>query len=222
MNVTEAVTTRISTRAFLNTPVSETQLREILNIARWSPSGGNLQPWHVYGLSGESMKTFKSQVLEAASDNPAGDPIEFAMYPEKLKEPYRTRRYQCGEDLYATLKIPREDKGARLVQVAKNFDFFNAPAAFFFAIDRSMGKGQWAHLGMLMQTIALVTQEKGLASCMQEFWMLRHQLIRTFFQVPEELQLYCGMAIGYADKAHPINSLRTSRASVDEFATFRS
>jgi nitroreductase len=222
MNVTEAVTTRISTRSFLDTPVGEPELRRVLETARWSPSGGNLQPWRVYGLSGASTTDFKAALAEAQKENAIGDAMEFPMYPPELKDPYRARRFKCGEDLYATIDIPREDKGARLAQMAKNYDFFGAPAAFFFAIDRSMGPGQWAHLGMFMQTICLVAEEQGLATCMQEFWMLRHNLVRSFFAIPDELQVYCGMAIGYADKSHPINSLRTERAPVDEFAQFAS
>ncbi len=222
VNVTEAVKTRISIRSFLDTPIAEQTLREVLDVARWSPSGGNLQPWHVYALSGNSMVKFKERVKAEAAENPLGDVIEFPMYPEKLVEPYRTRRFQCGEALYATINIPRENKEARLVQLAKNFEFFGAPAAFFFAIDRSMSFGQWAHLGMFMQTIALVAQDRGLGTCMQEFWMLRHVLIRSFFSIPETQQVYCGMAIGHPNRAHPINSLRTERAAVDEFATFQS
>jgi nitroreductase len=222
MNVTEAVTQRISIRSFVDTPVAEADLRALLDTARWSPSGGNLQPWRVYALSGDSMNTFKAALAEATADNPIGESTEFAMYPPDLKEPYRTNRFKCGEDLYATIGIPREDKSARLAQMAKNYDFFGAPAAVFFAIDRVMGPGQWAHLGMFMQTLALVAEEAGLGTCMQEFWMLRHGLVRSFFSIPEELQVYCGMAIGHPDRSHPINSLRTVRANVDEFTTFLS
>lgn len=220
MNVTDAVTSRISVRAFLETPVSADELRSLLDTARWSPSGGNTQPWHVYVLQGPAMTAFRAALADDVAANAVGDATEFPMYPPEIKEPYRSRRFKCGEDLYATIGIPREDKGARFAQLAKNYDFFGAPAAFFFAIDRQMGPGQWAHLGMFMQTVALVAQERALATCMQEFWMLRHKLVRSFFAVPDELQLYCGMAIGHADRSHPINSLRTERASVDEFATF--
>ncbi len=220
MNVSEAVTKRISTRAFLDTPVTEADLRSILEISRWSPSGGNVQPWNVYALCGQSMIDFKLLVQAQPQMSPFGDPTEFDMYPKELKEPYRSRRFKCGEDLYATIGIPRDDKTARLTQMVKNYDFFGAPAALFFAIDRSMGTGQWAHLGMFMQTIALVTQEKGMASCMQEFWMLRHGLTRSYFGLSDDLQMYCGMAIGYADPNNPINTLRTERAAVDEFTAF--
>jgi nitroreductase len=222
MTVTDALLGRVSTRAFVPTPVGEAELRAILETARWSPSGGNLQPWRVYALSGASMATFAAALKDAQVENPIGEATEFDMYPKELKEPYRSRRFKCGEDLYATIAIPREDKGARLAQLSKNYEFFGAPAALFFAIDRTMGPGQWAHLGMFMQSIALVAHEHGLATCMQEFWMLRHGFVRSFFGVPEEFQLYCGMAVGYADPSHPINTLRTDRAEVDEFTTFAS
>lgn len=222
MDVIEAIMRRKSVRAFLGRPVGEQELRAILEVARWAPSGGNCQPWHVYALSGESMKRFRKQIEALMTTEPFGEPTEFPVYPPGIKEPYRTRRYECGEMLYESIGISREDKPGRLAQFARNFEFFGAPAAFFFALDRQMGPGQWAHLGMFMQTIALVAEGRGLATCMQESWMARHSLVRGFFGVPDHLQLYCGMSVGYEDEAAPINSWRTERAGVDEFATFKS
>jgi nitroreductase len=220
MDVIEAIRTRRSTRAFLDKIVTEDELRAILDVARWAPSGGNCQPWHLYALSGASMNRFREELRSAIEQEPFGETPEFPMYPPAIKEPYRTRRYACGEALYESIGISRENKPARLGQLAKNFEFFGAPAALFFALDRQMGPGQWAHLGMLMQTIALVAEARGLATCMQESWMLRHSLVRSFFGVPDEWQLYCGMAVGYADGDAPINSWRTERAAVDEFTSF--
>ncbi|MFN2377778.1 MAG: nitroreductase [Candidatus Binatia bacterium] len=220
MEVIEAIVGRRATRAFLDKPVTEADLRAILEVARWAPSGGNCQPWQVYALSGASMARFREELKAAMETDPLGEAPEFPMYPPQIKEPYRTRRFTCGEDLYRSIGIPREDKAARLGQIARNFEFFGAPAAFFFSMDRQMGPGQWAHLGMLMQTIALVAEDKGLATCMQESWMTRHSLVRGFFDIPEESQFYCGMAVGYGDATAPINSWRTERAPVDEFTKF--
>ena len=44
MNVSEAVATRRSVRAFLDRPVALETLREILDKARMTPSGCNIQP----------------------------------------------------------------------------------------------------------------------------------------------------------------------------------
>lgn len=220
MNVIDAIRNRKSTRAFLARDVSEPQLRELLDTARWSPSGGNTQPWRLYALTGSGMARFREELKAEMAANPRGDRTEFPIYPEGLKEPYRTRRYVCGEALYASIDIPREDGAGRMRQLMRNYDFFGAPAALFFTIDRQMGPGQWAHLGMLMQSVALTAEAMGLATCMQEAWLMRHGFLRRFFAVPDELQIYAGIAIGYPDNDAPINRWRTERAPVDELVTF--
>ena len=54
MKVSEAINTRITTRAFLDKPVPAETLRAILETAKRAPSGGNLQPWHVWVVTGET------------------------------------------------------------------------------------------------------------------------------------------------------------------------
>ena len=220
MTVTEAVKTRISTRAFLDTPVSEADIREILDTARWSPSGGNLQPWRVHVVTGAGRDRLVETVRKAIAENPFGDEAEIAIYPPKLAEPWRTRRFEVGEAMYALLGIPREDKPARLQWLLNNYDFFGAPVGLFFSLGRQFDKGQWAHLGMFMQTLALVAEEKGLATCMQEAWAARARTVSAFLGLGEEEQLYCGMALGYADRQAKVNTLRSARAPIDEFASF--
>ncbi len=57
MTVSEAIAARHSTRAFLDRPVSGELLRTLLERASRAPSGGNLQPWRVYALSGAPLAT---------------------------------------------------------------------------------------------------------------------------------------------------------------------
>ncbi len=221
MAVTEALKRRISTRAFLPKPVPESLVREIFDIARWSPSGGNLQPWKVVVVSGAA----KDAVVQLVKNYPGMMPAEEGdrpVYPPNLWEPHRTRRYKVGEDLYGLLGIPRENKAARLKQLARNFEFFGAPVGVFFVIDRRMGHGQWAHLGMFMQSLALAAIERGVASCFQEFWGTLRTTLHQHFALAESEMIYCGMALGYADESAKINTLRSERAPVDEFARFLS
>jgi nitroreductase len=220
MKVSEAITTRITTRAFLDKPVSGDVLRSILETAKRAPSGGNLQPWHVWVLGGEEMARFKALIKAKMAVSPRGEGTEYQIYPPELKEPYKARRFKCGEDMYATINVTREDKFGRLLNFARNFEFFGAPAAYFFAIDRQMQQGQWADLGMFMQSIMLLAREHGLHTCPQEAWAIWHKTAGEFFAIPPELMLFCGMGIGHMDEAHPINTLRTDRAPLGEFATF--
>ncbi|MBL8536461.1 MAG: nitroreductase [Hyphomonadaceae bacterium] len=217
MNVTDALHTRISVRAFKSDAVPEALVREIVDVARWAPSGGNVQPWRVIAVAGAE----KDALITLAKAHLPGDEGDRPIYPPDLWEPHRSRRFKVGEDMYSILGIPRENKAARLMQMARNFEFFGAPCALFFVIDRRMGHGQWAHLGMLMQSIALAAWERGVASCMQEAWARMRTPLHAHFGLGETEMVYCGMALGYADDAAPINTLRSDRAEVDEITEFK-
>ncbi len=217
MKVSEALRARISVRAYKPDPIPGALLREILDAARFAPSGGNLQPWRVIAVAGAA----KDAVIALAKANLPGDVGKRFVYPPDLWEPYRSRRFKVGEEMYALLSIPREDKAGRLKQFMRNYEFFGAPVGLFFIIDKRMGYGQWAHLGMFMQSIALAALERGVANCMQECWATLRTPLAAHFGVGETEMIYCGMALGYADEAAPINTLRSARAGVDEIAEFR-
>lgn len=217
MNVTEAVAQRVSVRAFKPDPVAGALVREILEAAARSPSGGNLQPWRVHALAGAPLEALKEKVRA----NPFGETPEYDVYPPNLWEPFRTRRFQCGEDLYATLGIPREDRAARLTQLAKNGELFGAPVGLFFSLDRKVGPPQWSDVGMFMQTIMLLATERGLATCAQEYWARYPQTLAEVLALPEDHMIFSGMALGYADEAAPINTLRTRRDPFDLWAEMR-
>ncbi len=217
MNVDEALKTRISVRAFTPEPIAGSLLREILEVARFAPSGGNLQPWKVIAVSGAE----RDAVVALAKASLPGDEGERLVYPANLWEPYRTRRYKLGEDMYEILGIPRENKTARLMHLAQNFEFFGAPVGLFFVIDKAMGHGQWAHLGMFMQSIALAALERDVQSCMQEAWARMRTPLASHFGLGDHEMIYAGMALGRADMTKPVNSMRSDRAGVDEIATFK-
>ncbi|MCP4315485.1 MAG: nitroreductase [Hyphomicrobiales bacterium] len=220
MNVSEALATRITCRAFLPDPVSEETVRAIVDRARHAPSGGNLQPWHLYVLSGKPLSDLLADVANKMIEAPRGEAPEYNVYPPGLKDPYEARRLKCGEDLYATIGIDRADKPRCIAQFMKNFKFFGAPVGMFVYLDRTMGPPQWAHVGIFMQSIMLAAREIGLHTCPQEAWALWHQTVASHLNPPAEWMLYCGMGLGYMDNDAAINRLRTDRASVDEIATF--
>ena len=216
MNVSEAVDARKSIRAFLEQPVADDLLKELLTKAARAPSGGNVQPWRIYVLNGEKMTEFKSVVAEDRSqETPA-----YAIYPPDLTSPYRDSRFKVGEDMYALLGIPREDKAARIQRLFENYQFFGAPAGFFCYVDRQMGPPQWSDLGMFLQTFMLLATEAGLGTCAQEAWATRPALVSNYLKVPEELTIFCGMAIGYTHESVAVNTLRSDREPLDVFATF--
>lgn len=219
VTVTEAVMNRRSVRAFRDTPVSLDMVKSILETARRSPSGSNVQPWFVDIVTGKPLAALLADAKSSLAANPKGEGSEYELYFPDMPDPYRARRFQCGEDMYATIGVTRDNKLGRLVQFAQNFEAFGAPVLLFFSIDRRFGPAQWAHLGMFMQTIMLLAQERGLATCPQEAWMILPNTVARHIAMPEERILYCGMALGYADPDAPINTLVTARAELDEFVS---
>lgn len=214
MTVTQACQTRISVRAYKPDPVPAQTVRDIIETAhRGAASGGNLQPWRVYALAGEALEGFKADVAASGMEG-----AEYAVYPADLWDPFRSRRYQCGEDLYATIGIGRDDRPARIRQLMRNAEFFGAPVGLFFCIDRRLGPPQWADMGMFMQSVMLLARERGLDSCAQEFWAAYPKVIARALDLPDDQMVFAGMALGYRDEDAPINSLRTRREPFDGFA----
>ena len=216
MSVSSAVNERTSIRAFLDKPVSNKLLAELLEKSARSPSGGNLQPWKIFVINDSSMKDFL--LFQEKWDEP--ELPAYDIYPPKLKEPYRTSRYELGEKMYELLGISREDKEARIEQVMKNFEFFGAPSAFFCFVDRQMGPPQWSDLGMFLQTFMLLAKEAGLDTCAQEAWSMKHDSVSKYVKADESDILFCGMSIGYRDDSAQVNSLRSKRRPLKDWAKF--
>ncbi|MEG3177388.1 nitroreductase [Sphingomonas sp. RB3P16] len=220
MDVSEAIAARRSVRGFLGDPVDPAVLHGIVTKAARAATGGNLQPWHVDVLTGAPLDRLKADIAvklwRGESETPAYD-----IYPRELVAPYRDRRFAVGEAMYGEIGIPREDKAARRLWFARNFQFFGAPAALFCSVDRRMGPPQWADLGMYLQNVMLLAVEAGLATCAQECWAMYPETVGEAIALPEERMLFCGMAIGVEDTTEPANRLRSSRAPEGEWLTFQ-
>ena len=221
MDVFEAVDSRISCRWFLDRPVDPAILRDIIGRAARVASGGNLQSWQLYALTGSALADIKRQVAEhIAGRDPRHDDAEYPIYPAAMWEPYKSRREEHGVQLYGALGIDRGDAAGRLEQYKRNFQFFNAPAALFVAIDRKLGPGQWADLGGYIHALMFLAGAHGLDTCPQESWARMHKIVRAFVGMPPEQMLFCAVAIGYGDHSHPANSFRSPRAELPDFCKF--
>lgn len=218
LNVYAAVESRRAVRTFADTPVSKDILRRVLTAAARTPSGGNIQPWHTYVLTGKSLTELKQRTAERVSKGDPGDEREFEMYPVNLKSPYRERQSAAAGQRYRALGIRRDDEQAKQLAIAANWDCFGAPAALFCYIDRDMGSAQWVDIGMYLQTIMLLLRAEGLHSCPQMAWTVYRKTVAAVLNPPQELLLFCGMSIGFED---PVQiHVRTGRAPFAETVTF--
>lgn len=216
MNVSEAVATRRSIRAFLDRPVEQAVLSRVLDQAQRAPSGGNTQPWHGVVLTGVPMQRLFARIAEEFPRGRDAHAPEYDIYPAGLDGAYEQRRRGVGEDMYGALAIAREDRMQRLAWFAQNFRAFGAPVLMLVHTPRYMGPPQWSDIGMWLQTIMLLLREEGLDSCPQEAWAMYSPQIREVVDIPADHIFFCGLAIGYRDPEAAVNGFTVARAPLEE------
>ncbi len=221
MEITEAIRNRKSVRTFLNKPVPDEAITDILECARWAPSGVNSQPWHVAVMTGESKQQVGKALAKLRADGEKPLP-DYRYYTAKIKEPYIARKQACGQALYSALGIERKDIEARRAQWMKNYDCFGAPVALLFFIDTILGKGSWVDAGMFIQNVMLATRDLDLETCPLAALAEYPDVVRNILNIPNSKKLICGMALGYADYDDPSYQYRTEREPVENFTQWYS
>ena len=217
-----AVATRRSVRAFLSTPVPRATIERILALASRAPSGTNTQPWRVYVLTGEPLRSL-SRRLVAAYDDPeesARHTEEYPYYPTEWVSPYIDRRRKIGWDLYGLLGIGKTDKARMHAQHRRNYEFFGAPVGLMFTIDRILRQGSWLDYGMFIEGVMVAARAHGLDTCPQAAFTPFHRIVTNEIGAPANEQLVCGMSLGWADPDAIENTLVTEREPVSGFARF--
>ncbi len=218
MTVSEAVATRRSVRVFQDKPVPLEVLREILDKARMTPSGCNIQPWQAIVLAGEPLKELQDKMR----GQPFQDPPEYDQMTVPGMPEYAPRLHDISANLYSSMGIAREDKAAREKFAATNFDNFGAPAVLYCYFAREMGGPQWSDMGMWLQTIMLLAREAELDTCPQESLAFHARIVKDHLGIDDEKYLFfCGLAFGYRDPDAPANNFFRPRLPLDEQVKFR-
>ncbi|TKD53371.1 nitroreductase [Sphingomonas baiyangensis] len=213
----EAIAQRRSVRAFLPDRVDPALVRELVALAGRSPSGGNLQPWHVDLVHGGAMMRLKALMERRIVEAPMGEGAEYAVYPPQMAARFDKRRRGVGQAMYAALGIDRADRARRQAVFADNFRFFGAPMAIFISVERDHGPPQWADCGMFLQSLMLLLVEAGLDSCAQEAWAMYPRTLGDFLRLPPDRMLFTGLAIGRRDTHAPVNRFAVDRADTGEW-----
>lgn len=219
MDIIEAIKNRRSVRHFLEKEVSAEVINNILEAARWAPSGVNAQPWHVAILGPKTRQNISNDIIHARETGQAENP-DYHYYPDIWVEPYKSRRKACGLALYSALNIAYGDNDRRKEQWYKNYYFFDAPCALIIYIDKNLCQGSWMDLGMFIQNIMLSARAFDIETCPQAALAEYPDIIRSHLKLSPDYNIACGISLGYADWSDPVNQYRTTREEVETFATW--
>ena len=82
------------------------------------------------------------------------------------------------------LGIERQDAQAVKNYRVQNYQFFGAPVALFFTIDRDMEQGSWVDYGMFLQSFMLAAREMGMETCAQAAFCPYHDSVMPILEAP--------------------------------------
>ncbi len=220
MDVIEAIRTRRSIRAFKPDPVPKNVLRELLDVSRWAPSGGNVQPWHFAVLGGELLDKVTARLEEKARKSWDGnnyidakpDLPRTGPYPE-----YLLPRQQSLRAVMDPIRYPPDTKDMEAKQLEnreKMLRFFDAPNAIIvYSDDRSPSAIEG--IGIVSQTICLAALAYGLGTCIMGIPVSWPGIFRELLNIPEGKPIVVSIAIGYPDFKEPINTFPRPREPLD-------
>ena len=218
--VDRVITARYATRNFAARPVAKRTVEQILDVARFAPSGANIQPWRVYVLSGREKDNVSCALATAHDEARDRHASEYQYYASPLPEPYLARREQFGRIFYGDLGIAQSDLAARARQTAKNYAFFGAPIGLIVTIDRRLAVGSWLDLGMFLQNIMIAAGARGLQTCPQETFAKYHAILRDVLPIGADEIVVCGLSLGFAAETSVAKGGLMPKIAVSEFATF--
>lgn len=216
MNVSDAVSSRYSVRGYLPEPLPDELITEIFDIARLAPSNTNCQPWHVAVVSGDPRIRLEAAIC-ALADEGVPPNREFPAAKDALTGVYLERRRACGWGYYGTMGVTREDREGRAALARKNFEFFGAPHVAFFSMPLSMDRSNAVDMGIFLQTVMLVMQEKGVGCIAQGALASYPDPVREIADIPEENGILFGLSFGWEDKEAHINTVRMPREPLETF-----
>lgn len=219
MELVDAIKSRISIRSFKPVPVPDGIISNVLDIARFSPSGTNTQPWEFIVVTGKSLEKLRAVGINNITKGIASD---HPMSP--YTGIYRERQVVLGKEIFRIMGIAREDKKGREEWVLEGVRFFGAPAVIIIAVDNEYYINREeigaVNIGIVVYAITLAALEFGLGTCIQHQGIQFARDVKKALNIPESKHLVTCLSIGYPEWTAPINKLRAEREMLDKMTTW--
>jgi nitroreductase len=91
------------------------------------------------------------------------------------------------------------------VAMEANTVFFNAPTIVYIGMKKELSAYSMFDLGAYQQTLMLAAEDKGLQTCPAGAFVMLGDILRKELDIPEDISIALGIAMGYEDKEHVLN-----------------
>lgn len=217
--VIKALTARRTIRAFKPDRIDRDLLTKILGPALHAPSWANTQPWEIFVVTGEPLERLRKAYAERLENCVPRNP-DIAM-PKDWSEACRTRMETLKTERTSVLEQECKDPSALPDLMQMNYKFFNAPVVAYLCMDRCLAPWSLFDLGALSHGIMLAAEEQGLGSAVAITLAAHPDVIRKELDIPDNLSIVIGIALGYPDPDSPQNKFRSTKRSVAEAVRFK-
>lgn len=220
MEFSELIKARKSIRGYLQKPVPREVIEEIIEVAKWSPSSMNTQPWHVHVVTGEPLE----RIRRGNTENMLGGVPPKRDFP--MKEAYdgihRKRQVDIAIQLFDAMGIARDDKERRTDWVMRGFRQFDAPVSLVLTYDKYLEPAAISQfdLGALSHALVLAAWERGLGSVINGQGIMQSAVVREHARIPDDQSIMICIAMGYPDEDFVANTVKSVREDASNFVRY--
>ena len=213
MELSEALRTTGAVRDFRPDPVPDDVLYRVLDTARFGPSGGNKQGWHVVVVKDAAKR-------RALRDAYLPGWYEYVTLTAGGLRPWAPVNDRAAEEaILATTERPAMPEG-----FAEHLDDVPVLLAVFVdlgvlaAVDRDFDRYTFAggaSVYPFVWNVLLAGRDEGLGGVITTMCIHEEKTVKALFDVPDHYALATVMALGYPTKA----ARRLTRAPVESFVS---
>ena len=210
MDLYDAMRTTFAARNFTGEPVPDEVLHRILDHARFAPSGGNRQGWHVIVVRDQAKRTALGPLIEPT----------FKRYLAEVR---------AGANPWNTVEpaaVDQSDIDATRIPPGFIDGLVHAPVLLLVTVDLSVVAAMDQHLPRIgvvpgasvypfVWNILLAARNEGLGGTLTTFLVAEESQVKALFGIPKSHALAAMVPIG-----KPVKQLtRLARRPVGAFAT---
>ena len=216
MELRQALRTTGAVRSFLDEAVSDDVLFEILDDARFGPSGGNRQAWHVTVIKDPEIRTRFTEIYLDAWHDYVGHVLAGLTPFSALASD--AERHLAASRRDEAIALSRPDGFAETIGKAPALLAVSVDVASLAATDRDLGRYQivgGASVYPFVWSVLLAAHERGLGGVMTTVATRKEPEVAALLHLPANHALAAVVTLGYP-RTRPT---KLKRREVGEFTT---